>query len=857
MAGKITLLILVFCGLGLSLSAQHIPLSYYLPDADYDPAIPTPDQVFGFSVGKWHLTHDQLLHYAREVASKTDRVIVEEIGKTHEDRPLIILYITSPSNHARLEEIRLRHLELSDPDLSGKMETAGMPLVLYQGFTIHGDEPSGANAAPLVLYYLAAGRSEEVIRLLENTVILLDPCFNPDGMQRFAAWVNMHKSRHLVSDPQNRELNQPWPSGRTNHYWFDLNRDWLPAQQPESQARISVFQNWKPNILTDHHEMGANSAFFFQPGVPERTNPLTPARNQELTARIGTYHAAALDAIGSLYFSQESFDDFYFGKGSTYPDLNGGVGILFEQAGLEGHLRETDNGTLHFSFAIRNQVTTALSTQKAALEMRAELLDYQREFYRSALEEAKGDPRKGFVFSAPGDPARSAAFLDLLLRHSIEVLELKEDLEVNGKAFTEGQSYAVPLEQPQYRLIRTIFEEEKNFRDSIFYDISAWTLPLAFHLDYAALDKGDWRKVKHGKQLIQTPPLPQCRVDYSAYAYLMEWPAYFAPKALHLIQQRDIRTKVATEPFSDHTGRIFERGAILIPVQNQPVSAAALHEYLQRVADQSAVNIYGVQTGLTPEGIDLGSSNFRPLKAPRPAMLTGLGVFSNEAGEIWHLLDQRYGMPLAMLETSDMGRYDLSKYNTLILADGNYNQIQGQGVQNIRQWVADGGTLILIKGAVKWGAEQQLAKVKILPEPKRDTTQIRKPYAELQAEWGARSIRGTIFPGQIDRTHPLGYGFASEEIPLFRNNTLTFKAGENPYATPLVYTSADPLSGFRSDIYRKNLSQSAGIVVSGLGRGRVICMAQTPNFRAFWYGTNRLLANAMFFGGIIDGKALE
>ncbi|MBK7407724.1 MAG: zinc carboxypeptidase [Saprospirales bacterium] len=854
---KVLLSIFLVCCWAAVLPAQNIPLSYYLPSIDYDPAVPTPEQVLGFPIGKWHLTHDQLLLYVRAVAAKSDRIRLEETGRTHEDRPLVILYITSPANQGRLEEIRQQHLALSDPEESKKADVSEMPAVVYQGFTIHGDEASGANAAPLVLYYLAAGRSEEVLKLLDHTVILFDPCFNPDGMQRFATWVNMNKSRNLVADPQNRELNQPWPGGRTNHYWFDLNRDWLPAQQPESQARLRVFQAWKPNILTDHHEMGWNSTFFFQPGVPERTNPLTPERNQELTAQIGQYHAAALDAIGSLYFSQENYDDFYYGKGSTYPDLNGGIGILFEQAGLEGHLRETANGTLHFSFPIRNQVTTALSTLKAAGELRTELLDYQRAFYQSGVEEARTDKRKAFVFSAPGDPARARAFIELLLRHQIRVQEVETSLRAEEKTFEAGQSFAVPLEQPQYRLIRTLFENVLEFRDSIFYDISAWTLPLAFQLEYASLDKGQWKDIRDGKVLSTAPPLPLQRVDYSAYAYLMHWSDYYAPKALNLLQQKGIRTKVATEPFGDAQGRTFERGTILVAVQNQDLTPAALHEYIMRVSQESGISFYAVKSGLNPAGIDLGSNNFRPLEAPRPAMITGEGVSSTDAGEVWHLLDQRYGMPLTMLDMDDMGRYDLSKYQTLILADGRYNNLSAGATQNIRQWVQSGGTLILLENAVKWGAEQQLAKVKMLPEPKPDSAGMRRPYADLQDDLGAKSIRGTIFPGQLDRTHPLGYGFSSDDLPLFRNNTVFFKAAENPYATPLLYTSGVPISGFRSDVHQQNLSQSAGIVVSGFGRGRVICMAQDPNFRAFWYGTNKLMANALFFGGVIEGRGME
>ncbi|MBK7335191.1 MAG: hypothetical protein IPJ00_03085 [Saprospirales bacterium] len=271
MPKNLSLLVLLSCW-SLLLGAQGKPLSWFLPKMEYDPAIPTPEQVFGFSIGKWHLTHDQLLHYIREVAAKSDRIRLEEIGRTHEDRPLMVCYISSPSNLSRLEEIRQEHLGLST--ITGKkLKPVDLPVVLYQGFTIHGDEASGANAVPAYLYYLCAGRDPQLLEMLENSVILLDPCFNPDGMQRFSAWVNANKSNNLVSDPQNRELNQPWPGGRTNHYWFDLNRDWLPAQQPESKARLRVFQNWKPNVLTDHHEMGPNSTFFFQPGVPERNNP--------------------------------------------------------------------------------------------------------------------------------------------------------------------------------------------------------------------------------------------------------------------------------------------------------------------------------------------------------------------------------------------------------------------------------------------------------------------------------------------------------------------------------------------------------------------------------------------------------
>jgi len=294
-----------------------------------------------------------------------------------------------------------------------------MPVVIYQGNSIHGNEPSGGNGALATAYYLAAAQGEYIDDLLDNAIILLDPCYNPDGFQRFSSWVNSHKGKNLISDPNSREYNEVWPRGRTNHYWFDLNRDWLLLTHPESQGRIRHFHHWKPDILTDHHEMGSNSTFFFQPGIPSRTNPNTPKLNQELTAEIATFHAAALDEIGSLYYSKESFDDYYYGKGSTYPDAQGCIGILFEQASSRGHYQSTDHGILTFPFSIRNQVATMLSTQKAGLALRKDLLEYKRKSFKEAQSLASSNGVKGYVFNDDGDPYRAERFIAILQQHQI------------------------------------------------------------------------------------------------------------------------------------------------------------------------------------------------------------------------------------------------------------------------------------------------------------------------------------------------------------------------------------------------------------------------------------------------------
>ena len=340
-------LLLGACIFFSNLFAQE--LSYYLPkNVSYNPAVPTPESVIGHKVGEWHITHDKLVNYMKAIAASSDRVKLQPLGTTYEGRQQLVLVITSPANQQNLENIRQQHIKLSDPAQSSSVNITDMPVVVWIGHSIHGNESSGSNASMLTAYYLAAAQGAQVDELLKNTVVLLDPSFNPDGLNRFATWVNANKSMTPVTDPNAREFNDMWPGGRFNHYWFDLNRDWLPAQHRESQNRLAFFHQWKPNILTDHHEQGSNASFFFQPGVPSRVNPNTPQRNQDLTGELAKYHARYLDSIGSLYFTKEGYDDFYYGKGSTYPDINGCIGILFEQASSRGHAQETENGVLYY-----------------------------------------------------------------------------------------------------------------------------------------------------------------------------------------------------------------------------------------------------------------------------------------------------------------------------------------------------------------------------------------------------------------------------------------------------------------------------------------------------------------------------
>ncbi len=474
---KVFFLLLLAC---FSLTAQKdIDLSYYLPkNISYNKNIPTPKMIIGHEVGEWHVTHDKLIEYMKILAKFSDRITIENRGETFEGRPLLLLKITSPKNHENIDVIRENHIKATD---DATINISKLPIVVYQGFSIHGNEPSGSNAALVAAYYLAAAEGNEINNLLENTVILLDPSLNPDGLQRFAYWANSNKSKNINPDPNDREYHEVWPRARTNHYWFDMNRDWLPVQLPESSARIATYHKWLPNILTDHHEMGSNSTFFFQPGIQSRTHPLTPKMNQKLTREIAKYHASALDKIGSTYYSEESFDDFYYGKGSTFPDINGGIGILFEQGSSRGHAQETNNGLLTFPFTIRNQFTTVLSTLKAANDMRVKILKYQQDFYKNARNTYE---KKAIVFGDEKDAAKSYHLAEVLKKHKIKIHELKSDFKVGNKKFKKGYSYIVPKNQKNKFLIKAMFDVRKQFKDSLFYDVSAWTFNHAFGVDF-------------------------------------------------------------------------------------------------------------------------------------------------------------------------------------------------------------------------------------------------------------------------------------------------------------------------------------------------------------------------------------
>lgn len=822
-------------------SQEKLDLNYYLPqDLSYDESIPKPTDILGYEVGEWHVSHDKLVYYMQALAKASDRISIEDRGITYEGRPILLLTITSQKNHTSLEIIQKEHMDVTN----GKAKNLSkLPVVVYQGFSIHGNEPSGANAGLIYAYYLAAAQGPEIEKLLENLIILMDPAFNPDGMQRFAHWANSNKSKNLNPDNNDREFHETWPNGRTNHYWFDMNRDWLPVQLLESKARIETFHKWMPNIVTDHHEMGTNSTFFFQPGEPSRVHPLTPSLNQELTAEIGTYHAKAFDKIGSLYYSEENYDDYYYGKGSTFPDVNGSIGILFEQGSSRGHIQESDNGILTFPFTIRNQFTAAVSTIEAAMDMRTKLIEYQFQFYKNAKTEAAKSKTKAIVFGDSKDAAKAWHLADILHRHKIKFNALKNDATIAGINYKKGASYVIPMDQKNYRLIHAMFEKRTTFTDSLFYDISAWTFPLAFNLDYTETTS----LTNLGEEITNLTALTGSVSGKSNYAYLFEWNEYYSPKALHTLLEKDLRVKVGKSPFTVE-GKKYDYGTIMIPVQNQKLNATALYDFLSTIAKDNNLTITAVSTGLT-KGIDLGSNEFDPIRKQKIALLVGSGVTYADAGEIWHLFDQRYDMKITKLDTDYFSRVDLSTYTTLILPNISGNTLDKNSIDKIKDWVKKGGNLIAYRHTANWLNSNELMKIDF----KKNTSLIAKNIAfDKRGDFrGAQVTGGAIFEAKLDRSHPINYGYKNDKLPLFRNTNIYINPDKNSYNNPIQYTKNPLLSGYISEENLALLKNSIPFKTEKFGKGRILLFTDNTNFRAFWFGTNKLLMNAIFFSDMM------
>ena len=847
-----------------ALSIKDLPIK----DRTLDTGIPAPEEVIGTSVGSRHLFHYEILKYMRSLAEASPRMVSLGVhAKSYGGKDLQSFVISSEKNIANLARIKQNRAEITQAGNSSDFEN--MPVVVHMMYSIHGNEPSGANLTPLLAYYLTASKDQSLLNQLEDVVLILNPVLNPDGLDRFAAWTNDNRGMTPSADPEDREHREISPNGRTNYYWFDLNRDWLAHQHPESQGRLALFHEWKPNVQLDFHEQGSNSSFFFMPGKPERTYPLTPKINQVLTEKISEFHRKAFDQDGILTFSKEGYDDFYVGKGSTYPDLFGCVGILFEQPSSRGALQNTANGVLAFEETILNQFRASVSSIKASASLKNELLNYQRDFYQSVRrKKAKGH----YLATIEGDKTRLVEFVRVLRGHQITVELLAKDAMAGGAEYKAGVTLAIPADQIQSTYLSAIWRRQLNFQEKVFYDVSTWTLPLAFGLTHTTEPIRGLTTEKLSEQLS-----PQSKeLARSSVGYLIDWRDSATPKFLYQLMDTEVKIRVATRPLTADVKkqgvRSFGYGTLFV----SPQLTEDFPEDALKILDSAAragVGVYSVESSTTPVGIDMGSRYFKVISKPKVLLVSGAGTNAYRTGEIWHLLDTRVQMPVTRVGLDRLRNIDLSNYTHVLLADP-LKSSQEDLVTKIVSFVRSGG-IMWVQGdrAIKWSDKQSVSDI-IFKESKsaRDRSALekkmkdpdvpvkeleallpeRKSFAASQTDSAHRLVRGAILRGLIDVSHPLGYGFESNELPVLRRNATFVARSKNAYATPLLYADSPLMSGYMSDENRDLAAGSAGILVDSKGEGAIVLSLDIPAFRAHWWGTQKLLLNTIFFGGLIN-----
>lgn len=858
----------------------------FSPQITFDESIPTPEAFLGFKLGERAVRTHELVEYLRQVAELSDRLTVETIGYSHERRPILFLVATSTDNHARLDDIRAQHVALTEPD-SGQTVENDMPVVTWINYGVHGSESSSLDAALPFVYHLAAAQGEAMERILKDSVVLVTAVYNPDGHAKRIAWADSYAGKRRVRDPAHMEHLLDWRFARTNHYFFDLNRQWLLLTQPEPRAWMRKWHEWRPNLTVDYHEMGSDRTYYFHPGVPTRTNPLVPDRAESLLAETVKRSEDFLGNEGRLYYQGETFDNYYIGKGSTFPLVNGGVGVLYEAGAAKGREIETANGLRTFRENIRKHYRTSVASIEAAAKLRESYLAYQHDFYTSALDEAEDSPTRAWVFAAPGDPARMHFFTDLLNYHRIRTYRLARNMTVGDVRFSKDDALIVPVEQPQFRLIRSLFETVQEFQDSTFYDVSTWTMPPAFGLDYAPLSGRAFQRDLLGER--DATPLPIASVpNESVYGYVFEWGPYYAPRALQRVLEHGLLARIATKPlnFSTSAGdQAVPRGSVVVPLDRQVRRRADIHTLMQTIAAEDGVTVHAMTSGqstIGPAGVNVGGPSVKPVEAVNALLVMGDGVNIYDAGEIWHLADARMNMPITLRPRDAMGGITWDRYTHIIFPSGDYEAFEPEWSGRMRTWIAEGGTVIGMRNSTAWvrantidwvnpedaeasasaeGNQKEAASsdaVTRSADSSKDVTATKRlDYGDKANIEAKRIIGGAIFSADLDPSHPLGFGYDNRSLFLHKNVREPMTATENPYGTVVAYTSDPVFSGYVSEENSKKLAGTPALIAERSGHGSVILFADNPNFRGYWYGTNKLFLNALFFSKLFDAPAKD
>ncbi|MBI4548501.1 MAG: hypothetical protein HY707_10995 [Ignavibacteriae bacterium] len=840
--------------------------------------VPTPKAVLGYELGEKFSSHANIEKYILTLRDAArNRVRVFAYGETYEGRTLYLVVFSSPENLNRLNEIRSNIHKLADPrtitDTQAERLINTMPAAVWLSYGVHGNEASSPEAALNVIYQLASRDDEQTRTLLQQLVIIIDPLLNPDGHERYVNYQITRSGITAREDKNAVEHHEDWPSGRTNHYYFDLNRDWAWLTQRESHARIKAYREWLPQVHVDFHEMSYTSSYFFFPAF-KPINKNFPQSTIAWGEIYGKANAAAFDTMGWSYWSGESFDLFYPGYGDSWPSLNGAIGMTYEQAGQVGvRIKRADETTLTLKDRLEHHTTTSFATLKATADYREKRLrDFYR-FFKDAIEEGKTEQIRTFIVHPGKDPARAARMISLLQQQGVEVLQAQKEFTIDGlsgyvskkwpsKTFPSG-SYIVELDQPAKRLIMALMEQEPALSDTFFYDISTWALPIAYGVETYWTGKSPSVPTKKVSDIM----IPEGKIlnGKASYAYLIKWDANDALRALIWLLQNDCKAQVAMKEFTLNKER-FGRGTIIVPVHRNKDD---IHDRMQELAQRFHLTMYSAHSGFTESGINLGSDRAVMLKKPKVAVVTNAPVSPEAFGAIWALFDQQYSLEFVPMKLVQLRNTDLHDYTAIIFTDDNAegggykSQLDSIAIQKIKTWIAGGGTFIGIEGGAAFASASKgkIASVKIKEkkkdeedkEAKKDTAKAgrlteeelekRMTVEEKERKRRLESIPGTMLRVKLDNSHPLGFGYDTTIIVLKTTKTI-FELTEKGYNVG-IYTKSPRFSGYISKENEKKVEETPFLIHEQLGSGNIILFADDPNFRLFWDGLNKLFLNSI------------
>lgn len=814
----------------------------------------SPADFLGYRLGDRFTRHHRVVEYFRYLDDALPTVAVTQYGETYEKRPLIYAVVSSPENMQRLEAIRTDHLRRTGL-LTGNTGTEKIAVV-WLSYNVHGNEANSMEAAMKTIFELINPAQAKTKEWLRNTVVIIDPCLNPDGRDRYANFYNQYGNLPPNADPQAREHREPWPGGRSNHYLFDLNRDWAWLTQAESRARLEAYHQWMPHVHVDFHEQGYNNPYYFAPAAEPYHEVITPWQ-REVQQTIGKNHARYFDDQGWLYFTKERFDLFYPSYGDTYPTYSGAIGMTYEKGGIgAGLVITTRDGTpLTLLDRITHHYTTGISTIEVASQNASRLVDEFQKYFRDQIN-APVQPYKTYVIKADNQPDKMQKLAEWFAAHRIQfgvagsaraTKGFDYHTQTTGAVLVSSDDWIVSVAQPKGKFVTAIFEPRSKLTDSLTYDITAWNPIYANGFHAFALPE----LIKPARPVARAASTPAA-VAGKPYAYLFRYQSLQDVGFLAALHQAGIRVRSNREAFS-LGDRSFDPGTLVVLRGNN----ADLPDFDQRV--QATATVWGrtytpATTGFVDRGKDFGSSDVVFLKPPQVALLGGDQTASLSFGEAWHFFEQELKYPVTILGTDYFREIDLWKYTVLVVPDGNYRIFDESTLSMVARWVEDGGKLILVGRANQAFADKSGFGLKRYPNDteKDEKTAHEKggppAYGDAERHELSELISGAIYNVTLDKTHPLAFGLGDAYYTL-RTGNLRFRFLDDGWNVGTLRGKAKPILGFAGYRINQKLESTFVFGVEDKGKGQVVYFSDNPLFREFWTNGKMLMGNAVFMSG--------